>query len=234
MAKQDLRERIWDELEASGDARFPFPPHGRIPNFAGADEAARRLAETAAWRAAETVKSNPDAPQRPVRRRALEAGKTVYMAVPRLAEERPFRRLDPGEIDDYDHASTLGGSEELGVQVHPDGMDPVELIVSGSVAVTPGGARLGKGEGYSDLEFAILRAAGLVDDDTTTATTVHPIQVVDETVPTTAHDVPIDLVVTPDRVVREAESEKPAGIRWDELDAERVAEMPILEELRPG
>jgi len=43
MDKQALRERVWDDLEASGVARFPFPPHGRIPNFDGADEAAERL-----------------------------------------------------------------------------------------------------------------------------------------------------------------------------------------------
>jgi len=26
MDKQTLRERVWDDLEASGVARFPFPP----------------------------------------------------------------------------------------------------------------------------------------------------------------------------------------------------------------
>jgi hypothetical protein len=26
MDKQALRERIWDELEESGEARFPYPP----------------------------------------------------------------------------------------------------------------------------------------------------------------------------------------------------------------
>jgi 5-formyltetrahydrofolate cyclo-ligase len=37
-----------------------------------------------------TVKANPDSPQLPVRQRALEDGKTVYMAVPRLAADAPF------------------------------------------------------------------------------------------------------------------------------------------------
>jgi len=26
MDKQERRERVWDELEDSGEARFPFPP----------------------------------------------------------------------------------------------------------------------------------------------------------------------------------------------------------------
>ena len=234
MEKPQLRERVWDGLEASGEARFPFPPHGRIPNFAGAEEAAERLASTEAWAAADTIKSNPDSPQRPVRRRALEAGKVVYMAVPRLTDEDCFLRLDPAEIDDVDHASTIGGSSELGVQVGPEEMEPIDLIVSGSVAVTEDGARVGKGEGYSDLEFAILRAFGLVDDDTATATTVHEMQVVDEDVPTTAHDVPMEQIHTPERSIRTgAAAEKPAGIDWAELSDERLEEIPILSRLEP-
>jgi hypothetical protein len=43
MHKQLLRERVWDDLEDAGVVRFPFPPHGRIPNFAGASDAADRL-----------------------------------------------------------------------------------------------------------------------------------------------------------------------------------------------
>jgi 5-formyltetrahydrofolate cyclo-ligase len=232
MDKQDLRERVWDELEASGQARFPYPPHGRIPNYAGAGDAAERLAELDAWREADAIKSNPDSPQLPVRRAALREGKTVYMAVPRLRDERCFLWLDPAEIDDVDHATTIGGSAEAGVQVGPDEMDPVDLIVSGSVAVNRRGARVGKGEGYSDLEFAILREFGLVDDATTTATTVHEIQVVDESIPTTPRDVPIDRICTPERRVRtETAGSKPAGIDWDALSAERLDEIPILRRL---
>lgn len=185
MHKQDLRERVWDELEATGTARFPYPPHGRIPNFAGADDAADRLVDTPEWETATAIKSNPDAPQLPVRRAALRAGKTVYVAVPRLRDERCFLRLDPDEIDDIDHATTIGGSAEVGEQVAPEDVDPIDLIVSGSVAVNDRGSRIGKGEGYSDLEFAILREFGLVDDETVVATTVHDLQVVDESIATT-------------------------------------------------
>jgi len=233
MDKDRIRERLWDDLEESGEARFPFPPHGRIPNFAGAGEAAEQLAETPEWQAASTVKSNPDAPQLPVRRAALRAGKVLYVAVPRLRDERAFRRLDPAEIGDIDDATTIGGIEEYGDPVGPAEMDPVDLIVSGSVAVSADGARIGKGEGYSDLEFAILREFGLVDDDTATATTVHEIQVVDEEIPTTDHDVPMDLVVTPERVIDTDGGDKPRGIEWEVLDATRVDEIPVLRRLRP-
>ena len=234
MDKQSLRERVWDELEESGDARFPFPPHGRIPNFAGADDAADRLAELEEWRAADAIKANPDSPQRPVRRRALEAGKTVYMAVPRLRDEECFLELDPDRIDDYDTATTLSGSSELGVQVRPAEMDPVDFVVSGSVVVDDRGARIGKGEGYSDLEFAVLHELGLVDESVTVATTVHEIQVSAERLPTSPHDVPMDYVVTPERTVETTgEYERPAGLDWDALDEEKISEIPVLQEMRP-
>jgi len=234
MDKQELRERVWDDLEESGEARFPFPPHGRIPNFAGATEAADRLTELDAWRDADAIKANPDSPQRPVRRRALEAGKTVYVAVPRLADERPFLELDPDRIDDYGEATAISGADELGVQVAPDEMAAVDLIVSGSVAVDDRGARVGKGEGYSDLEFALLREVGLVDDDTTVVTTVHELQVADEALPRDAHDVPMDAVVTPERTIETgSEYGKPDGVDWAALDDEKIAEIPILQEKRP-
>ena len=235
MDKQGLRESVWDELEDSGAARFPFPPHGRIPNYEGADTAAAGLAETRAWARADAVKANPDAPQRPVRRRALEAGKTVYVAVPRLRDEDCFLRLDPDRIDDVDRATTIDGSAELGEQVGPEGVEPIDLVVSGSVAVDPGGRRVGKGEGYSDLEFAVLREFGLVDDGTVTATTVHERQVREGPLPTSDHDVPMDRIYTPERAVRGDEAgtaAKPSGVARDALDEERIEAIPVLGRLR--
>jgi 5-formyltetrahydrofolate cyclo-ligase len=234
MEKQAIRERVWDDLEESGVARFPFPPHDRIPNFAGADEAAERVFDLDAWAAADTVKANPDAPQLPVRRGALRQGKTLYMAVPRLRDEECFLRLDPDEVEDVEHATTVGGSAEAGVPVHPEEMPAIDLVVSGSVAVTPAGARVGKGEGYSDLEFGVLREFGLVDDATTTVTSVHDRQVLDVDVPTTQLDVPMDWVCTPDRTIETASAaEKPTGIDWDAIDAQRRQEIPILDAIAP-
>ncbi|WP_114577025.1 5-formyltetrahydrofolate cyclo-ligase [Saliphagus sp. LR7] len=256
--KEAIRRRVWDDLEERGVARFPFPPHGRIPNFAGAADAADRLADTPEWEGAERIKANPDAPQLPVRRRALRAGKTLYMAVPRLREAECFIELDPRSLEpeEYDPATTVSGIGEYGEQVGPDAMAPIDLIVSGSVAVDaqggdadeaggsedadgtggdgsePGtGARIGKGEGYSDLEFALARELGLVDGETPVATTVHERQLVAGIEPA-AHDVPMDLAVTPERAIRPDTGEKPVGIDWDRLDEERISEIPVLEELR--
>ena len=91
------------------------------------------------------IKSNPDLPQRPLRRLALEQGKTVYMAVPRLTEEKCFVELDPARITDYRLASSIKGAAQLGRLIHPDEMQRIDLIVCGSVAVNQGRGSAGQG-----------------------------------------------------------------------------------------
>jgi len=236
-AKAALREYVWAALDVPGVARFPKPAN-RIPNFVGAEASARRLADTDEWVRAATVKANPDSPQWPVRQRALIDGKVVYMAVPRLAEAEPFFLLDPERLaDDPRAASSIKGASRSAQRVDVDALSPVDLVVTGCVAVDERGARLGKGGGFSDLEFAVAAAAGLVDADTVVVTTVHELQVVAAgTVPTTGHDLHVDVVVTPERVVR---CPRPRGWRlpsleWSELTDEKIAAIPLLQRLREG
>jgi 5-formyltetrahydrofolate cyclo-ligase len=218
-SKQEVRERIWDLLEREGAARFPGA-RGRIPNFRGAEQAAARLAELPEWRAANVVKANPDSPQLPVRRRARKDGKTLYMAVPRLTTARPFVEVhgDP----------TIKRALSEGTPRGLDELEPVELVVCGTVAVNRRGVRVGKGGGFSDLEFALLAERGLVSDDTTIVTTVHELQLVDDDLPETEHDFRVDVIVTPDSVLRTRRRRRPPGILWDHLDAEKRAAIPVL------
>jgi len=156
------------------------------------------------------------------------------MAVPRLRDADCFYRLDPAELADLEAAPTVSSVESHAEQVGPDAVDPVSLVLVGSVAVTESGARVGKGEGFSDLEFAVLAELGLVDEDTTVVTTVHERQVTDESVPVDDHDVPLDVVVTPERTVRTGTPyERPTGVDWAALSGERVEEMPVLAARRP-
>lgn len=157
------------------------------------------------------------------------------MAVPRLRAERCFLRLDPRALEGkLGQAATIKGASISGVPVSPAQIGRIDLVVAGSVAVNQSGARLGKGGGYSDLEFALACSLGLVDDDTPVVTTVHELQVVDEAIPMTPHDVPLDFVVTPDRAIRvRRRRTKPAAIFWNELSEDQLAEMPALARLAP-
>jgi 5-formyltetrahydrofolate cyclo-ligase len=235
--KHALRARVWRLLERRRVGRFPLPLTDRIPNFAGAAEAATRLSTLPEWRAARRLKCNPDAPQRAVRLQALREGKHVYVAVPRLAQARCFLHLDPRRLGDrLAQAATIGGAAALGVPVGPADLPHIDLVVAGSVAVNRSGARVGKGGGYSDLEFALARELGAVDARTRVVTTVHDLQVVDEAIPMTSHDVPVDVIVTPTRVLRCARARRrPRRIEWTALAPAQLAAMPALARLRsPG
>jgi len=114
-------------------------------------------------------------------------------------------------------------------------MPKIELIVAGSVAVRRDGARIGKGGGFSDLEFALLTELGLVGRWTTVATTVHPLQIVSETIPMLPHDIPLDLIVTPEETIRcPRRHRRPRGIMWSALTDEKIAEVPLLARLARG
>jgi len=235
-AKAALREQVWAAMRAAKVARFPGAA-GRIPNFTGSEAASERLRELPAWRHARTLKANPDSAQLPVRQRALRDGKTVYMAVPRLAEPEPFFALDPDHLDQSPRkAASISGASRSARRVTLDELTPVDLVVMGSVAVGEDGARLGKGGGFADLEFALATAAGLIGPHTVTVTTVHEIQVRPAgTIPLTSHDVPVDFVITPERVIDCRTSRAPHpkdGIEWDDLTEEKIAAIPLMSALR--
>jgi 5-formyltetrahydrofolate cyclo-ligase len=194
-AKQRVRERIWRTLEKEGAARFPGA-RGRIPNFRGAEAAAERLGDLPEWQAAAVVKSNPDAPQLPVRRRALRDGKTLYMAVPRLGEDKPFVRVagDP----------TIRKALAEGAPARVEDLGHVDVVVCGAVAVNHAGVRVGKGGGYSDLEL-----------------------------PDTTHDFHVDIVVTPDDVLRTHARRRSPGVIWEHLDDDMIEAIPALAARRP-
>jgi 5-formyltetrahydrofolate cyclo-ligase len=239
-AKAELRQEVWSAMRTAGVARFPGAA-GRIPNFAGAEAAAGRLAGLPFWEAAGTVKANPDSPQLPVRQRALADGKVVYMAVPRLAEPDPFFALDPAVLDVPPRtAASINGAARWGRRVALSDLSPVDVVVMGSVAAAPDGARLGKGGGFADLEYALATAAGLVGKRTVRVTTVHELQVRPPgTIPVTDHDVLVDYIITPDQVIdcRAAHPSEPlrppGGIVWEDLTEDKIAAIPLLSALRP-
>ena len=232
--KLELRQKTWDAIRAAGAARFPGT-HGRIPHFVGAEAAARRLKSIPEWCRAPTLKCNPDMPQREVRRAALVDGKLVYLAVPRLTERMPFIMLDPKIIppESYWHASSIKGAFEWGQPVHLSDMQPIDLIITGCVAVGEDGTRLGKGGGYSDLEFGLLLEQKLVGSDVPVMTTIHPVQRYPSgALPRADHDLTIDLVVMPDEVLRiEHRGPRPKGIIWSALSPEKKASIPALKAL---
>eukprot|EP00899_Mesostigma_viride_P012520 jgi/Mesvir1/21269/Mv21670-RA.1 len=240
--KWDIRKRIWDKMEAENLADFPRPVHHRIPNFVGADQAADKLASLPEFFSAQTVKVNPDTPQRQVRYRTLIGGKQLLCPQPRLRTGF-FSTLSLASLPDTDDDKLLrdackaAGIAKYGTPIGLGEKLRVDLVVVGSAAVTPEGARLGKGEGFAELEYAILRLMGAIDEHTLVVTTVHDCQVLDAgSIPLDklrVHDVPVDIICTPTRIIRTNTAiPKPGGVFWDLLSPEKLAQIRILRELK--
>lgn len=151
------------------------------------------------------------------------------MAVPRLADERPFYVLDPAELTvPPAEAASSKVAASVAYKVRVKEMQPVDLIICGSVAVNRHGARLGKGAGYSDIEVALLQEAGLIGPETSIVTTVHSLQVIDGDLPETEHDFSVDLIVTPDEVIECGPPRRPTGLYWDHLSLDKIMAIPVL------
>ena len=233
-AKNRLRQKVWDRLDAESIGRTG-PVHGKIPDFRGADRAAGLLTEHPGWAKAQVVKANPDKAQAEVRLAAVTSGKLLYMAVPKIAADDPFYLVDPNELPVAAEMAVSGkGAAEHVPRTHPGKMRAVDAIVCGSVAVNPNGVRIGKGAGYSDIEMGLLAHAGLVTDDTLIVSTVHTLQVIDEPIPETEHDVSVDLIVTPEGTIACPPRRRPSGIKWDALGEDKINAIPVLKALRNG
>lgn len=132
------------------------------------------------------------------------------------------------------------------------------MLVLGAVVASKTGHRIGRGNGYVDLDFGILSKAGAITDNTIIVATVHDEQVsrirpvlirtkstqflcfhsiqVCDTLPEdlfTEYDVPIDMIVTPTAVFRvEKRLKRPTGIYWAHLSERRLGIVPILQTLK--
>lgn len=228
--KEQIRTSIWNKMEEEGVARFPQPIEGRIPNFEGAESAAYRLENLEEFKNADVIKVNPDSPQHAVRSMVVNKGKTLYMPTPRLREG--FLKITPDDVPPgkESKATTIKHSSKYGKKVEPEEIEDIDLVVAGSVAVSTAGGRVGKGGGYTDIEYAIIRELDLGKPPV--ITTVHPLQIVDE-IPMEEHDVPMDWILTPEKTIETKTKSVPPGIDWPQVTEEDMRKIPILQKLKP-
>ncbi|XP_037103807.1 methenyltetrahydrofolate synthase domain-containing protein isoform X1 [Syngnathus acus] len=233
--KWDIRQRIWDYIEDKNLANFPRPVHHRIPNFKGAFTACPKVSELEVFTQATEVKVDPDKPLEGARLEVLQAHKTLLVPTPRLRSGL-FNKIVPPQGANKEQlriCSTSQGVKEFSVPIDLDAKVKVDLVVVGSVAVSEKGFRIGKGEGFADLEYAMMASMGAVDESIVVVTVVHDCQVVD--IPEELmerHDLSVDYILTPSRVIKtNCLSPKPEGIIWTKLDTDKLEKIPILKKL---
>ncbi len=189
--KQAVRDFVWGRLEEAGAGRFPFPLQGRIPNFAGSREAASRLKELRAFQQARVVFCAPDYAVKAARDLVLAEGKTLAFAMPHMTAFLEMRGAS--------RPTTIRAMGRAGTPLK----SPIDLKVSGCVAVDLKGNRIGKGSGYGDQEVEKLRAWGLLPPGPFPFVALcHPLQLFDDLSHLAdPHDVPVTAVTTPEGII---------------------------------
>jgi 5-formyltetrahydrofolate cyclo-ligase len=107
----------------------------------------------------------------------------------------------------------------------------IDLMVTGAVAVSLRGERIGKGTGYFDWEYVILREIGSITAETPVIAVVHHIQVC-EVLPWEPKDVSVDYIATPEGIIKVRGSlPRPGGIDWRYVTKGLRAKMRPFREL---
>jgi 5-formyltetrahydrofolate cyclo-ligase len=128
---------------------------------------------------------------------------------------------------------TLAEMQDMGLKV--------DLMVTGTGAITRAGIRFGKGHGFFDLEWAMLTSINVVETlDVPCIAVVHNCQVLDEELHPEVFDTVCDFIVTPSMIMEAADAgqdqgavQKPScGILWDKLQPGMLEDIPPLQELR--
>uniref|UniRef100_A0A8C5S127 Methenyltetrahydrofolate synthase domain-containing protein n=1 Tax=Laticauda laticaudata TaxID=8630 RepID=A0A8C5S127_LATLA len=232
VSKWDIRNKIWDYMEANNLADFPRPVHHRIPNFKGSFQTGVSIKSWDGFGQAREVKVDPDKPLEGIRLSMLQARKTLLVPTPRLRTGL-FNRIEPppgATKETLRKCATSQGVRDYSVPVGLDAKVHVDLVVVGSVAVSEKGWRIGKGEGFADMEYAMMASMGAVGQKTTVITAVHDCQVVD--IPEELlddHDLTVDYILTPTRIIKtECKRPKPWGIMWHKISQETLKKIPVL------
>ncbi|MFE8701435.1 5-formyltetrahydrofolate cyclo-ligase [Cytobacillus sp. FJAT-54145] len=230
ITKNEIREKIWNKLEEEKLGRFPFPLKGRIPNFKGAEKAAHFVFNMPEYKNAKIIKVNPDSPQLPIRAQALRDGKTILVPTPRL--KAGFIMVKPEWVPAGEErkAASLKHIHTYGKEIPLSDMPKIDLIFAGSVALHKDGRRVGKGEGYADREYAIIRELG--NPAVPVIGTVNSAQVVEDEIPIDRFDLTVDWIATEKELIEtNSPYEKPTGIQWDLVTEEEMEEMPVLRDI---
>jgi 5-formyltetrahydrofolate cyclo-ligase len=237
MDRESIRAVVWDRLKevAVPDSRFHLDFSMFIPDYAGSDGIHAALKRLQFYEGTGAVFVTPDNNLERLRAELLRERRALLMTTYGIL--RGFVYFEPGSVPEssIDFAASLDGAERFGALYDLEAVRSLrrlDYLVTGASAVNRDGIRFGKGHGYFDVEWALLRDIGLVDEESPVVACVHDVQYLDEELPALPTDTLVDWIVTPTRTIQVRRKQpKPAGIRWDVLDPVLLASVPPLREL---
>ena len=237
MDKDVLRSIVWDKLikYAKPDSRFHYNFSEFIPDFEGSDICADVIRSMDLYKHANILFITPDNCLEDLRMKCIIDKKNFIM--PTYGIRRGFvyldRKLVPEGKEDF--ASKLDGAEIFGRYIDLkfiEKIGKIDLMITGASIVSVNGVRYGKGHGYFDLEWAMMREIGVVDDKTPIMAVVHDCQVLEKDLSASKFDTIVDYIITPSQVIKVTTNKsKPKGIDWNTLDKNLIENIPPLKYL---
>ncbi|EDW34641.1 GL21466 [Drosophila persimilis] len=235
--KRSLRVQTWKKIQ-EGKVGIGFNNiFNRIPAFVDADKAAALLIQEEEFKKAEHIKVNIDRALHDFKEQALLADKSVYLPSTRDSSALCLKVDVPADATDEQKKEALRVQDILKfrTEIGLESKLKLDLVVIGSVVVSREGYRIGRGNGFADLDIGLLIELGAITPDTVIATIVHDLQVVD-TLPLNLfqkYDTPVDIIVTPTEVIRVAKRlPRPNGVFWEILSERRLKILPVLQQLK--
>lgn len=233
-----IREAVWARMRsvARPDSRFGYDLTSFIPDFAGSELFFGKLRELPCYQGDGPVFVTPDNCLQELKAGLITSGRPLLQTV---AVALGFHYIRPGTVSvaDCRFAGTLDGALSLAEKLELDAvrrLGPLDFVVTGACAVDPRtGVRFGKGHGYFDTEWALLSELGIVSPATPVIICVHDHQLVDTELVPTSHDTAGDWIITPAQTIHIAQRHRnPAGVQWDLVDEQRLAEIEPLRQLK--
>ncbi|SPP88255.1 blast:Methenyltetrahydrofolate synthase domain-containing protein [Drosophila guanche] len=235
--KRSLRVQTWKKIQ-EGKVGIGFNNiFNRIPAFVDADKAAALLIQEEEFKKAEHIKVNIDRALHDFKEQALLADKSVYLPSTRDSSALCLKVDVPADATEEQKKEALRVQDILKfrTEIGLESKLKLDLVVIGSVVVSREGYRIGRGNGFADLDIGLLIELGAITPDTVIATIVHDLQVVD-TLPLDLfqkYDTPVDIIVTPTEVIRVAKRlPRPNGVFWEILSERRLKILPVLQQLK--
>jgi 5-formyltetrahydrofolate cyclo-ligase len=236
--RSTARARVWEALRkvAKPDSRFHWDFSMFIPDYEGSERCMERIRRLPLYHKARIFMITPDNNLMGLRAQALRDWKTYLM--PTYGIRRGFLLLNRSLVPEGQEelAATLDGADLYGrpltlKEIRAIGW--IDALITGASIVNLEGVRYGKGHGYFDLEWGMLRTLGVVDESTPVVAVVHDCQLVEEEIPVGPYDTIVDYIVTPSRLIEVARKRpKPTGIDWSRITPQLLEEIPPLRELK--
>jgi len=225
--KSDRKKIMPDKESARAAWRSVTPVNSAAPQWGKAAEKLRNLQE---YRDAATVFAAPGKALLQARINCLVDGKNLIMPAPSIRDGFFLVPAHRVSFKDLSAAVTYKGLEKYGQLLKNNTMPglSVRLLLTDSLAVDPGGGRLGDGKGYFDLCCALLQELCALQQDRAVFTFILEEQISRDPLPQDTWDIKMSGAVTPGRIIMfDPPVQKPA-ILWDLLTMDRIRRIDPL------